>query len=209
MAWFCGLLGMFFLGGFMSLFDKTTQIAPAQDGIQNACMIAACAVALLSAAIVFWQLREQIIGRRVLFAAIVAMLGFGSSVFLFSEIASFFEGWMDFPPGATRTAIETMPITYAYHHQGRHVDVWNIEVGDALLGIAPGDANFMLSHRLPGDTSGGLGQMWSGGYFCARLTIQRAGDAKRVLHTGSNDLAPGSVILCPKANAPLVKKGQK
>jgi hypothetical protein len=51
--------------------------------------------------------------------------------------------------------------------------------------------------------------MWSGGYFCARLTIQRAGDAKRVLHTGSNDLAPGSVILCPKANAPLVKKGQK
>jgi hypothetical protein len=201
MAWLCGMLGMFFLGGLMTLFDKTTQIAPAQDGIQNACTLAAGAVALLSAIIGFRQLPDRTTGKRVMWAAVVAMVGFGSSALLFGEIASFVEDWMDFPPGTTRTAEATMPIIYAYHHHSRHANIWNIEVGDALFGIAPGDANFMLNHRLPGDTSGTLGQIWSGGYFCARLTIQRAGNAERVLQTGSNGLSPGSVVLCPKANA--------
>ncbi len=101
-----------------------------------------------------------------------------------------------------------MPITYAYLHHSRYANVWNIEVGDALFPVAPGDANFMLGRRLPGDTSGALGQIWSGGYFCARLTIERAGNAKRVLQSGSDGLPPGSVTLCPKADAPLVRKAQ-
>lgn len=198
MVWLCGLMAMFFPGGLLSLFDHTTQIAPSQDGIKNACMNAACAVALLSVAIVFWQLREQPIGRRLLFAALVTILGFGSSAFLFSEIASLFQGWMDFPPGTTRMAGAIMPITYAYLHTGRRTHAWNVEVPDALLRIAPSDANFMPSHRLPGDTSGALGQIWSGGYFCAKVKIERADDAKRVVYSGSLGLPPGSVILCPK-----------
>jgi hypothetical protein len=210
MAWLCGLLGMLFLGGLMSLFDHATQIAPAQDGIQDACMAAAGAVALLSAATGFWQLSGHIIAQRVIWAAIVAMLGFfGSSAFLFYEIASFVEGWMDFPPGTTRTAEETTPITYAYQHHGRHANIWNVEVRDAFLRIAPGDADFMLNRRRPGDTSGAWARSGAGGYFCAKVTIQRAGNAKRVLHTGGNGLPPGSVMLCPKANVPLAKRAHE
>jgi hypothetical protein len=208
MAWLSGLIAMFFLAGITSLFETTTQIAPAQDSIQDACLYAAIVVALLSAVIGFRQLPNGATAKRLMWAAVVALLGFGSSAFLFAEISSFVEGWIDFPPGKTRTAEETMPIYYAYHHHSRHADVWIVEIADSLIDITPGDADFMLKRRLPGDTSGALGQIWSGGYFCAKLTVQTAGNAKRVLRR-VNGLPPGSVILCPKANGPLVRKAQQ
>ena len=86
-------------------------------------------------------------------------------------------------------------------------DLWTVEIGDSLIDIAPGDADFMLKRRLPGDTSGALGQIWSGGYFCAKLTVQTAGNAKRVLRR-VNGLPPGSVIPLPRQMPRLSRKSQ-
>lgn len=201
MVWLWGLIAMFFLAGFMSLFEKTTLIAPSQDGINDAGMYTAVAVALISAIVAILQTPGRRIAKRVLAAAIFALIGFGSSAFLFMEVADYVQGWIYFPRGKTQTVKMAMPIYYAYHHTGRHGSYWTVELPDALIDIARTDAEFMLKHRLPGDTSGSLGQIWSGGYFCANVEVETAGKAKRIkrMHGG---LPPGSVTLCPNAKPP-------
>jgi hypothetical protein len=200
-VWLLGLIAMFIVAGFMSLFEKTTLIAPSQDGINNVSMYTAIAVALASAIAAFLQLPGRRIAKRIMAAAAFALLGFGGSAFLLMEVADYIQDWIYFPAGKTRTVQEAIPIWYAYHHTSRYGSYWTIDLPDALIDIAPSDAEFLLKHRLSGDTSGSLGQIWSGNYFCANVKVETAGDAKRIMRMNSG-LPPGSVSICPNAKLP-------
>jgi hypothetical protein len=66
------------------------------------------------------------------------------------------------------------------------------------LEITRADYEFMLANRRPGDKGKNPDEISSKGYFCARVTLEQAGDALRVLHAGNRTLPQGTVMVCPQ-----------
>jgi hypothetical protein len=128
-------------------------------------------------------------------------LGFLSFSMTFLTAAEILEGRIDFPPSNTRTYENELLLisrAYATHGKGRS---WNIQTMPiwSNINITESDYNFMRAHRAPYDHGTNPDEITSNGYFCAKVTIQKAGEAIRVMHAGRWKLPAGTVIRCPVA----------
>ena len=114
------------------------------------------------------------------------------------HLASIVEGWVDFPKGKSHTHQALFLISRAYqtHGKGSSQYIQTMPIWSNLE-IAREDFTFMRSHRSPDDDGNNPDEISSRGYFCAKVTIEQSDNALRILHSGSQKLPQGTVILCP------------
>ena len=179
--------------------DTTTELSPDHSGIiglgfSMAFVLAAIGSVILWRATAAWPLKNQI-G----FTAACAFFTFLAATVVFLPTSEIVEGWIDFPPSKTVTYKNVLlKISRAYqtHGKGRS---WNIQTMPiwSNIDITQDDYNFMLSHRSSDDHGTDTDEITSNGYFCANVTIQKAGDALRIMNAGKGGLPRGTIILCP------------
>jgi hypothetical protein len=198
--WFGGLSGLFVVSIILGLFDNTTELpsTSTQDGLMSLSWLVAGLAALVSIGMTIWQVTGVSVTRGTLGALCGGAFGFLAVFMTFMSLAGIVSGWIDFPPGKTRTYPALLLISRAYQTHGKGHS-WNIQTQPVWsnLDITEDDYSFMLAHRRPGDGGKDPDEISSRGYFCARVTIQQAGEARRVMHAGRQKLPEGSVIICP------------
>ena len=182
-------------------FDDSTELVPNHDGVLGACYIVAGLAGLLCAGLMIRESKGSIAGRvrLALVGGLLATIAVGMVSVYGSEIV---EGLIDFPPGRTTSYHTLLLVSRAYRTHDRFGQSWYIQTTPlwSNLHIAKQDYHFMLAHRRPGD--GGLNpdEISSQSYFCAHATIERFGDALRVMHAGTHTLPEGTVITCPSSS---------
>jgi len=121
---------------------------------------------------------------------------------LSSRVVDIVEMRMDFPPSKTRSFDSAVWIWRAYQTHGKGGN-WNIQTTPlwSNLDITESDYKFMVTHRPPEDNLGNPDEISSKGYFCARVQLQQAGNAIRIMHAGSQTLPEGTVEVCPTSGA--------
>jgi hypothetical protein len=196
--WWLGVMGaLAVFGWILEWFDHATELTPDHLGPLNASLGGACVLAVASAAVIFSQSEGRMSGRlamSLIVAPIFSILGAALSV---SETATLIDQHNDFPRGKTRTFEGLLFVSRAYqtHGKGRS---WNIQTTPiwSNLDITEADYNYMLTHRRPGDRGTDPDEISSDGYFCAKVTFQRSGEALRVLNAGTYKLPVGTVRTC-------------
>lgn len=201
-TWLGVLLVCCLAGWIAEWFDRSTELTPSHDAPLTFGIYAACAIAILSALFILSQSRGVLYRRLVLsfvVAPIFALLG----VFLLTaEVAALVETAVDFPAGKTRTFDGLLILSRAYQTHGKSQS-WYIQTMPiwSNIDITKTDYDFMLGHRAPQDHGTDTDEITSNGYFCAKVTLQKSGEALRILHAGSYKLPAGSVVICSDAVA--------
>jgi len=193
-----GLLLLLFSSIILGWFDNTTELTPNHDNALQSCFVTAGVGGLISGVAAFFLLNGAGVIRRVWTAFLVVLIG-ALSIFMFSNrLAESVEGAIDFPSGKTHSFPALLVISRAYHTRGKGASA-NIQTMPTWsnLDVTERDYRFMQSHRRPGDAGRDPDEISSKGYFCARVTLEQAGDAVRVMHAGSKALPEGSVFICP------------
>ena len=201
--WFCGLAGLAALNFVFDRSINTTTLFPFHEDILSASFPTAGLAGLASGGVAIWQSPQLAIWRRtglaIAFAAMGALAIFG----LYIGMMDMLLGVIDFPPDKTRTYTGLVRISRAYQSKGRNPN-WNIQTMPiwSNMNITKEDYDFMLAHRRPGGSANDPDEISSKGYFCARVTLQEAGDgeALRVMNAGRRKLPQGTVIVCPPSN---------
>jgi hypothetical protein len=199
-VWLGGMAALGVLAFLLHWFHATTELAPTHDGAAQFCAIAAALVCLASAVVGFRKHPFRGVVDRLFRAVGYGLLGFVAVFFASKGCATTIEGWIDFPAGGTRASQGLIAIADASHSVGvKGQEHWTMETQkfDATLNITREDYGFMLAHRRPEDDASEPDRIASNGFFCARVTIEQAGEALRILHAGSYKLPQGSVMLCP------------
>lgn len=195
-----GMIGGIWLVLVLHWLDDTTELTPSHDGVLNACLLASGLIALLCIGVVLRKWNGINVARRVVLALSLGLVAF-IVMFTASDFAAdATEGWIDFPRGRTTTVQGLLFIERAYRTHGR---TWSYTIQTtpfwSNLDISEQDYDFMLAHRRPGDLGRSPDEISSRGYFCARVTLERSGDALRVMHAGTHQLPAGTVVVCPSA----------
>lgn len=178
-------------------FNDATQLTPRDDGLLVPGLVATVVIAALSLAI-FWSQSRGPLYMRLIVTLILAPLTSLLGVFLLSgNVAALVQQRRDFPAAQTRTFDGLLLIQRAYRTDGKGRS-WNIQTTPfwSNLDISEHDYAFMLAHRAPTDAGRNTREISSKGYFCARVTLQQAGQALRVLHAGNRKLPEGTVGIC-------------
>jgi len=186
-------------------FDDKTELLPTHDGAIVACFGLACLAAgacFYYAVTLYRDMAEVSRPPRGVGVLAAAVVGFISMMMLTSRVAGLIEEAIDFPPDQTHTFQVIQPISRAYHSHGKSQS-WTIQTMGAFynLDITEEDYDWMSAHRKPGDGGANPDDIPSDGHFCARITLQRAGQAVRILHAGSQKLPQGTMMVCPAAAA--------
>jgi len=198
--WLALLIALGVLAALLYWFHGTTELAPAHDDVALGCNILAAVLSLASLVIGFRKHPYRGVVGRMFRGVGYGLFGYLVVIFAATECATIVEGWIDFPASGTRSSQRLIAIADASHNTGgKGGQTWRITTlpYDAALYITREDYGFMLAHRLPDDDASEPDRIASNGYFCARVTIEQAGDALRIMHAGSGTLPEGSVILCP------------
>ena len=177
--------------------DNTTELWPRHDDRIDGCFVLGGIVALGIAATVVRYTKKVAVWRRI---ATVFFGSLAAAVFvvIFSlRIVDILDGWIDFPAKKTQTFHALLRISRAYqtHGKGAARDIQTTPVWSDM-NVTASDYNFMLHHRRPDDLSSNPDEISSKGYFCAKVAMQKSGNAYRVLHAGSGTLPSGTVIIC-------------
>lgn len=194
------LIALGALAALLYWFHGTTELAPAHDDVALACTIVAAALSLACLVIGFRRHPHRGVVGRLFRSAGYGLFGYLVVIFAATQCATIVEGWIDFPANGTRSSQRLIAIADASHSVGSKASqTWRITTlpYDAQLDITREDYGFMLAHRLPDDDASEPDRIASNGHFCARVTIEQAGEALRIMHAGSGTLPEGSVILCP------------
>jgi hypothetical protein len=182
---------------FLGWLDNTTELWPRHDRSIDGCFWLGGIFALGIATVAIRYSKKVAIWRRigiVFFSSLAAMV----FVVIFSlRIVDIVNGWIDFPSNKTQTFHALLRISRAYqtHGKGASRDIQTTPIWSDM-NVTASDYAFMLQHRRPGDLSNNPDEISSRGYFCAKVTMQRSGNAFRVLHAGSRTLPSGTVIIC-------------
>lgn len=201
-VWLFSLVGAFVLSFLFRWFDNFTELAPDHSGEVPAYVLLALVVGVINA-VVGWRLASAGSLNANSVPALAALgfllIGFLAALLALLGAVDFAHGLIDFPPAKTRSAREVLPIRRAWqtHGKGRS---WNIQTRDSgtAIEITEHDYDFMLAHRSLDDHGTDPDEISAQGWFCARVTVERAGDAVRVMLAGDGDLPRGSMILCPR-----------
>jgi len=201
--WFGSLVGLCILGWAIGWLDHSTELTPDHSDALNVGLIVACIAALVSVFVIFFQSCGPVISRFIL-SFIAAPLLAALGVFMVAgEAAKIVEVSRDFPSGSSRTFDGILLLSRAYqtHGKGRS---WNIQTMPiwSNLDITEADYDFMLKHRRPDDRrADDDDEIASEGYFCAKVKLQSAGSAIRVLNAGTYKLPSGTVGICSEMTA--------
>jgi hypothetical protein len=197
-AFFIGSFSFVLLSMILGLFDTTTELVPAHDKVDQACLAIAGLCSLLAFGTGIYLTKGLTLIQRVMLP-LVFMFVTAIGIFLVSgHLSSIIEGWVDFPPGKSHTRQALLLISRAYQTHGKGgsqyiqtMPIWS------NLEVTREDFAFMRNHRRPDDDRKNSDEISSRGYFCAKVTIEQSDRALRILHSGSRKLPQGTVILCP------------
>lgn len=194
--WLGAIAFAFLLYLLVEQFDNASELTPDHSDILGYCFVGAGLVGIASVIIGFSQSSGPVVKR------LGALLGFGilgflSTLLLSSTLADIIENRTDFPADKTETRWALLPIQRAYRMDSRTGSSWIIQpVIWTNIDVSHADFKFMLSHRGWNGKGSEPDDVSSDGYFCAKVLVQKSGDALRVLHSGSLSLPEGSVGIC-------------
>lgn len=197
-----GVLWVLLFGGWLlSRFDNATLLSPDEEGALRDCFIIAGIATVVSAFVGCSQSKGSVASR-----VTAAVLVFGgssalSTVMLTATFTDIALGKRYFPPEKTETFEALLPIGRAYCGESRTGYSWTIQPTPLWtnIDITKSDYDFMVAGRRVDDVPDEPEDVPSHGTFCAKVTMQRSGDALRVLHAGWYTLPQGSVVRCPQA----------
>ena len=195
------------LGGMFTLmwFDTSTELTPNHHGTTGLLLVASVPFALAGIPIA-WRST-----RRLLACVALPLCGVVAVMFAGLSVSKLVWNAIDFPVGRTHdVAGVLLPISHASRSRDNRGAHDQIELMSSRSDLAVNDADyhFMLAHRRPDDQGVDSDEIASNGWFCAKVRLQRAGDAVRVLHAGSWALPEGSIQLCltdPAGQAHILK----
>lgn len=181
--------------------DDFTELTPRHSIARMACLIVVFIAAAISG-ILGWRLATSgrlkrgtspmDAGFKFLFVGMVM------TTMLLAPATELIAGWVDFPPSMTNSSIALLPISKAHEAHGRGAS-WSVKFQPDWSGvpISYNDYRYMQEHLPPDHRSASRNEIVSNGYFCARVSLQKAGKAIRIMHSRWGGLAEGSIGICP------------
>ena len=180
------------------LFNDKTELMPDHSAALTTCFVLGALAALACIIFITLAYPKPSFFVRLAISVPFALIAFLAVSMVTNEVATGIDNRLDFPTAKTRTYEGYIWIWRAYqtHGKGRS---WNIQTTPiwSNMNITEDDYQFMLTHRRPGDQIKDQDEIASKGYVCAKVTMQQAGRAVRVLHAGDRKLPSGTVVLCP------------
>ena len=151
-------------------------------------VIAAVIAGAVSLVVGFLNTRGRIVPRLAMAVLLAAIAGVGMLSLIITE-APIIATHMAFAPARTHSFVAHLPVRRVYLQP--QAGPWMIVTKTQWppLAISDGDHAFILAHP--------------GGWICARVNLQQAGDAVRIPHMRTYSLPDGSVELCPTAPSAL------
>ena len=177
--------------------DNTTELTPDHSDILEYCFWAAGIIAVASAILCFVQSKGSFAARVLTSVLCIGLLGGLATTLVLGTVANIVENRNDFPANATRTYWALLPIDRAYRMDSRTGSSWIIQpLMWTNIDISHSDYRFMLSRSGVSDKGSEPDNVKSRGRFCAKVEMQRAGEALRVLHAGKSSLPAGTIGIC-------------
>jgi len=181
----------------LGLFDHFTILVPDNGKVEESCFWIAGLGGLIVALLAIWLTAGVGALRRGWTVFLLGVVGILATFLLCSRVTEIGEGLVEFPAGKTRTVTAMMPIGRAYHTHGKGAAAHIQTMGPwSDMDVTEGDYEFMKTHRMPGDAGKDPDEISSRGYFCARVTLEVAGENVRVMHAGAEKLPMGTVVVC-------------
>lgn len=195
--WLGGLFACTLFSWLLGWFDTSTELRPGHDNLMAFGFIAACIVTAVSIPLMFWQSSGPWFSRIMLCLLAAPLIALVGTFLLADEALALIASKVDFPPAQIQRFDGILVISRAYqtHGKGRS---WNIQTMPiwANLDITEADYKFMRDHRSPADRNKDPDEIASDGYFCARVVLEQAGSALRIMHAGRYALPKGTVGTC-------------
>ncbi len=181
-------------------FDNTTELLPRHERADVACLIVAGLCGVLAGGTGIYLTRKLKLSQRIVLPLVITLEAAVGVFLVTGHAASIVEGWADFPAGKTELRQVLIRIGLAYRTHGKSASQYirTMPFGSDLE-INGKDFTYMQSHRGPGDNGRDPDRIASGGFFCAKVMVERSDNALRILHAGSHKLPEGTVIVCPDA----------
>jgi len=190
-------------GMILGWLDNATQLLPDTSNLIFYSLILAGACGVVAAIIAFVFSRGMTVITRIRWIFPLLLIGSAGSFLFIMHASSIVTGWINFPRSKTHSQIVLMQISRAYQTHGKgagaHIQTQPFWTD---LNIEKSDYEFMQNHRIPEDTKRDPDEIKSKGYFCARLTIEVAGQAVRIMHAGNSNLPADSILICPYRSEP-------
>lgn len=186
----------------MEHFHITTELnATAEKNAVAMLQIAAVCV-LLAALAGIYITRKLKLYPRIMLPLVLAVEVAVISALVSNDALVLIHGLRDFPAGKTHTQNTLLKIARVYHKmsrsggqsRGKYIQLMPAWTWDDLK-ISDEDYKFAVDNSESGET--GYYEVTSDGRFCARLTIEQSDKSIRILHSSSDRLPKGTVILCP------------
>ncbi|WP_309622013.1 hypothetical protein [Novosphingobium sp.] len=197
--WLGGMFAVVALSKLLETFDRSTTLVPMRADAIYMAIVFALLLACLSVIVGVNETSGPPWTKFTCGVLAFGMVGFLAPFMLLSQISSLFFARIDFSPDKVRTFNALLPIGRTWHSKPRRSpESFTIQPTPlwSNIDIAREDWNFMLAElKLNDDPE--RDDIPSNGRFCARVRMQQAGPALRVLNAGSHALPKGSVILCP------------
>lgn len=201
--WFGGLMALFVLALILENFDHSTTLVPDHSDAIGMAFVLSFLAACLSIIVGLTETKGSTWAKFSCGVLAFGGLGFLASFLLLSVVSSLFFARIDFPPDKVRTFEALLPIGRTWHskpRRGRESFIIQPTPLWSNIHIAREDWNFMLT-ELKLDNQTDRDAIPSDGRFCARVQMQQAGSALRVMNAGSYALPKGSIVLCPSEAA--------
>jgi hypothetical protein len=203
--WLGGIFVLFILAKILENFDHSTTLVPDHANAIGMAIVLSFLTACLSIIVGLTETKGSTWTKFSCGVLAFGGLGFLAPFLLLGTISSLFFARVDFPPDKVRTFEALLPIGRTWHSTPRRSPESFIIQPTPLwsnIDIAREDWNFMLAELKLGDEPD-RDDIPSNGRFCARVQMQQAGAALRVMNAGSHALPKGSIVLCPPEAAGL------
>ncbi len=203
--WWTGALSLLWLiATFMPLFGNDTELMPRHFGLMALAMLAALALGVNSAVVLWTQTRIELF-YRLIFVVLFSLFATTDTFKVSTHLINAYGLSHDFPAAQIETSTFYWPIDRAYTKDVKTGRNSSIEyfvrltpAWDTDWEIAKSDFDYMKANNKPENASRYGDRIESHGWFCAKVTLQKAGNAVKVVGvTDGRGLAEGSLMLCP------------
>lgn len=177
------------------MFIHTTPVRPYHLSVMGISLLVALVVAVFGVIVVLSE-KSVALWKRVGLSLFVFVASFIAVCFIASQFITSLIEMQDFPAGKTTSATEIVPITQAYQTHGRASGDY-IRTPYGHFRVRTSDYGRLKTQRPVAFTDVSADKVTINGYYCAKLPVQTAGNAVRVM-MGAEDYVPtDSLELCP------------